>query len=236
VTGLYVVIAMVVLAGSLTLLCHPLLRFLKVSEVPAALLIVFSGRPNRRRLLYVLRSRRQVYLDDIAGLPPEYLRVVLAWRTVMTRLAGLARRSRSRLGFAWKNGPLVAPPKEKKLAAGRYPVPDREHVADALGVARSSVSVRGIGPGFEVSVRSFDDILGDVGDWRDRLPAHRNPWAGQVDPELAAHRARMAEIAWNQMVTTDHYSPGTTERVRSDLPRAVTELVEAMARRYGGAR
>jgi hypothetical protein len=123
VTGLYVAVAMAVLAGSLVLLCHPLLRFLKIGEVPSALLIACSGRLSRRRLLYVLRSRRQVYLEDIAGLPPEYLWVVLAWRSVVTRLTALAHRLRRRAAFAWQNGPLVAP-------SGSF-----EAVADVIEVA-----------------------------------------------------------------------------------------------------
>lgn len=131
-TALLVLVALALLAGCLTLLCHPLLRFLRVPEVPAALLIACAGRSYRRRLAFVLRSRRESYLEDIAGLPPEYLWVVLAWRSVVTRLAALVRR------------PRPVPPPEKKLA----PVPlCKEHLAEALRVNPGLVSVRRVGAG-----------------------------------------------------------------------------------------
>lgn len=162
-TAGYAAVAVVLLFGCLVLLCHPLLRFLKVSEVPAALLTACTGRLNRRRLLFILRSRRESYLEDIEGVPPWH---VLAWQDLSARWEKIVRR----LGFAWEHGPLVTPPPEKKLAARRCPCPDREHVARALQVSAGSVSARGIGPrpaGFTVG----------RGDWRDGLSVSRHPWA-----------------------------------------------------------
>jgi hypothetical protein len=209
VTALLVTVAVVLAAGSLTLLFHPLARFLKASEVPAALLIACSGRPNRRRLLFVLRSRREAYLDDIAGLPPEYLRVVLAWQWAVARFTALVLRCRRRLRFAWRNGPLVVPPKEKKLAGGmaefeRVVAANEAAVREAgctvaeLSEAVSQVgrhveklscsaSARGIGASLIAagSVTAAQVQAGDV----TLFPAARNPWAAQVNAELAVRRA-----------------------------------------------
>lgn len=168
-------VVLTVFLGCLALLVHPLLRHLKISEVPAALLACVCGRSFRRRLLFVLRSRRESCLEDIACLPPGPLWVVLAWNST----AALVRR---RLAFAWKHGPLVTPPREKTLAAGSYPVPSAAHVARVLEVHPGSVSVRGIGPGYaEVTVSA------------------RNPWARQVNAELGRHREAAEEARWSNV-------------------------------------
>lgn len=179
-TALATVIVFAVFLGCMALLVHPLLRFLKISEVPAALLSVCTGRLNRRRLLFILRSRRQVYLEDIACLPPGPLWAVLAWNSTVA----LVRR---RLAFAWKHGPLVRPPREKTLADEAYPVPSAAHMARALEVHLGSVSVRGIGPRqAEVTVHAITD--------RDyNCSEHRNPWARQVNAELSRHRREVSE-------------------------------------------
>jgi hypothetical protein len=124
VTALALVVLTVFL-GCLALLVHPLLRFLKLSEVPAALLACATGR--RRRLVFILRSRRSSYLEDIAGLPDGLALAVLAWNSLVTRVC-------RRLAFAWRHGPLVRRPREKTLAAPGHPVVSFEGVARTLEV------------------------------------------------------------------------------------------------------
>lgn len=169
-TNLYAVVAMTLMAGCLTLMFHPLLRFLKFSEVPAALFVACTGKVNRRRLAFILRSRREGYLEDIEGVPPWH---VLAWQDLAARWNWLV----CRLASARRPRPSVPGPvtagllAEKRLAAGRYPVADRGHVAQALQVTPGSVFVRGIGPhAAEVVITGRE-----TGDWRDRLPAGRGP-------------------------------------------------------------
>jgi hypothetical protein len=167
VNALAVVIALVLFAGCLALLCHPLLRFLKVPEVPAALLACVTGRLNRRRLAFILRSRRQAYLEDIACLLPGPLWIVLAWGAVHRRLA-----------FAWRHGPLATPSREKILAVS---------CGRPAGVTVHEISDRDYNRSENREWhRSLATGHMTVAEVRERVGG--NPWAVQVEAELARHR------------------------------------------------
>jgi hypothetical protein len=71
-----VVFVLAVLGGSLMLLFHPLLKHLKLREVPLALGICLLGRPYRRRLALILRARG-------GGRSPERSRNRLAARLAL---------------------------------------------------------------------------------------------------------------------------------------------------------
>lgn len=141
---LYAVAAMALFAGVMTLLFHPLLRFLRVPEVPAALLACATGR--RHRLAFILCSRRSSYLEDIACLPPGPLVTVPREKTLATEL----RR------HPVASALLTANEARECLGSPRFPVASAGDVAGALEVHPGPVSVHGIGPR---PVVSFDDIL-----------------------------------------------------------------------------
>lgn len=115
--------------GCVALLVHPLLRFLKVSEVPAALLACAAGRLNRRRLLFILRSRRQVCLEGTACLPPGPLARPPHEKTpAAPRAAHVAKALEARPGSVSVRG--IGPRQAEVTVVFRRPVVS---FAEALG-------------------------------------------------------------------------------------------------------
>jgi hypothetical protein len=185
VTSLLAVPAMAMVAGLLALLFHPLLRFLQFPEVPGAVAALLAGPGQRRRLRFILRSRREAYLECCDGLPAGIHLVSMVLRSYLSQVT---RWLRFRAKAAREHGPLVAPPKEKTLLRD-CPVHGRELLSEALAralqVPPGSVSVSGTvvsvitdrdyNRGGQARVRSFEDIL---------CPVHG---------EEAARRARLEQ-------------------------------------------
>lgn len=120
---------------------------------------------------------------------PMALYVCLLGRRYRRQLAGILVHRRE----------AAARPRKKSAAGRSCPVAAREHVARALQVPASRVSVRSAGPGsFEVLTDAvaglYETVRQGSVSMRDLDRPHRNPWAAGIDPELAAHKKRMAAI------------------------------------------
>jgi hypothetical protein len=179
VTAAFVVIAWAGIAGSLLLMFHPLLRHLKLREVPVAVAALFLGRRYRRRLALILKARQ------LRGGPG---RAVLTWDRTVARLHG------------WWQAQAAPSPRRVPAAIGPragYPVADEAHLEQAMErLARSGelAAATRVYRRRRGGVSSASARIAAGRDWRDGLPEPRNPWAAPVERELAAHRRGDAEF------------------------------------------